>query len=193
MAKHKHESTEKDAAAVGRDPTANLPPEEEEVAQDVGELSEADILRDELSKARTEAEDFRERFLRARADLENYRRRAAQEVTRARDAGLDSAILPLLSVFDDLQRALAVSTDDPTQLIPGIKAVNDGLLRNLSNFGIQQVGVQGEPFDPEVHEALTALPTQDISAADTIAEVMQVGFKKDERLIRPAKVVVYQG
>ncbi len=156
------------------------------------DTSEADVLRAELEKARAEANDFRDRFLRARADLENYRRRAAGDVQRARESGLDSAILPLLSVFDDLGRALGVATDDPAKLIPGIQGVRDGLKRNLESLGIAEIGTKGEPFNPDLHEALTAVPTQDASAANTIAEVVQVGFTKDERLVRPARVVVYQ-
>jgi len=79
------------------------------------ELSEADVLRQELEKAQAEAADFKNRFLRARADLENYRRRAAGDVQRARESGLDSAVLPLLAVYDDLGRALTVGGDDPAR------------------------------------------------------------------------------
>lgn len=163
--------------------------------EEAAELSEAEVLRRELEGARAEAADFKNRFLRARADLENYRRRAAQELSRAREAGLDSAVLPLLSVYDDLGRALSVGTgvdSDPAQLIPGIQAVRDGLKRNLGALGLKEIGDKGEPFDPDLHEALTAVPTQDEGAANTIAEVVQTGFVKDERLVRPARVVVFQ-
>ena len=155
-------------------------------------LSETDVLRDELAHAQAEAADFRDRFLRARADLENYRRRASQDVMRARDAGLDSAVLPLLAVYDDLGRALGFSSD-PAQLLPGIQAVRDGLKRNLELLGFSETGVKGEPFDPDRHEALTAVPTQDETLANTIAEVVQIGVVKDDRLVRPALVVVFQG
>lgn len=157
------------------------------------EVSETEVLRGELERARAEADDFKDRFLRARADLENYRRRAAQDVLRARDAGLDSAVLPLLAVYDDLGRALGLSGSDPAQLLPGIQAVRDGLKRNLEALGFGETGVKGEAFDPDRHEALTALPTQDKGAANTIAEVVQIGIVKGERLVRPALVVVFQG
>lgn len=156
------------------------------------ELSEADVLRAELEQARTDANDYKDRFLRARADLENYRRRAAGDVQRARDSGLDSAVLPLLSVYDDLGRALSVGTDNPEQLIPGIQAVRDGLKRNLELLGFSEIGAKGEPFDPDRHEALTAVPAPNESLGNTVAEVVQVGVVKDERLVRPARVVVFQ-
>jgi molecular chaperone GrpE len=182
--------------AVEENPSTAAPEAEPAGPEEATELSEAEVLRRELEQARAEAADFKNRFLRARADLENYRRRAAQELSRAREAGLDSAVLPLLSVYDDLGRALSVSAgadSDPAQLIPGIQAVRDGLKRNLGTLGLEEIGDKGEPFNPDLHEALTAVPTQDESAANTIAEVVQTGFVKDERLVRPARVVVFQG
>jgi molecular chaperone GrpE len=180
-------------AAVAEDTVGETSPTDLTEAAQTAEASEVDILRAELEKARSEATDFRDRFLRARADLENYRRRASGDVQRARESGLDSAILPLLSVYDDLGRALGVATDDPAKLIPGIQGVRDGLKRNLETLGMAEVGSKGEPFNPDLHEALTAIPTGNAEAANTIAEVVQVGFVKDERLVRPARVVVYQG
>lgn len=156
-------------------------------------LDEVEVLRSELEGARAEVADFKNRFLRARADLENYRRRAAQDTARAREAGLDSAIVTVLSVYDDLGRALSVAGDDPSQLIPGLEAVREGLKRNLETLGITEIGSKGEPFNPDLHEALTAVPTADEAAAGTIAEVIQTGFVKEERLVRPARVVVFQG
>lgn len=157
------------------------------------EISEIDLLRGELEHAHAETADFKNRFLRARADLENYRRRAAQDAARAREAGLDSAIITVLSVYDDLGRALSVPSDDPSQLIPGLQAVREGLKRNLESLGISEIGSKGELFNPDLHEALTAIATEDQTAANTIAEVVQTGFVKEERLVRPARVVVFQG
>lgn len=163
-------------------------------------VTDVEVLRNELaqahnrlSQAQEETADFRNRFLRARADLENYRRRAAQDVARAREAGLDSAVITVLSTYDDLERALRVGSDDPSKLIPNLNAVRESLERNLEALGIVRIGAEGDTFDPDVHEALTAVPTEDASTADTIAEVVQVGFIKGERLVRPARVVVYQG
>ena len=173
--------------AVGEGDTLPTDAAEQETPE-----SEADVLRAELEGARTDANDYKDRFLRARADLENYRRRAAGDVQRARDAGLDSAVLPLLSVYDDLARALSVGTDNPEQLIPGIQAVRDGLKRNMELLGFSEIGAKGEPFDPDRHEALTAVPAPEEGLGNTIAEVVQVGVVKDDRLVRPARVVVFQ-
>lgn len=169
-----------------------------EAAPEATSLTEAEILRDELAKAHEELAkaqqqmgEFRERFLRARADLENYRRRSQQELERAREAGLDSAVLTVLAVFDDLERALTLTEQEPSKIIPGMIAVRGSLTRNLELLGIRPIGAPGEPFNPELHEALNSLPGAP-EQSGTIAEVMQVGFVKDERLIRPARVAVYQ-
>ena len=164
------------------------------------EVQESELLRnellriqEELHQANARADELKDRFMRARADLENYRKRAGQEAERARESGLDSAVLPVLSVYDDLQRAIeAAEGADPASIVPGVQSVLATLERNLENLGIDAVGHVGETFDPDLHEALTSLPTEEAGKADTIAEVFQVGFRKGERLIRPARVVVYQ-
>ena len=164
---------------------------------DTGELeilrSELATLQVALEAAGDELVELKDRYLRARADLENYRRRALQDVERAREAGLDSAILPVLTVFDDLGRALAVADEeDPGKILPGVQSVLTALERNLDTLGIQRLGEVGDPFDPDLHEALTAVPTDDEERKGTIAEVFQAGFKRGDRLVRPARVLVFQ-
>lgn len=164
---------------------------------DTGELeilrSELATLQVALEAAGDELVDLKDRYLRARADLENYRRRALQDVERAREAGLDSAILPVLTVFDDLSRALAVADEeDPGKILPGVQSVLTALERNLDTLGIQRLGEVGDRFDPDLHEALTAVPTDDEERKGTIAEVFQAGFKRGDRLVRPARVLVFQ-
>ncbi|MCY4353935.1 MAG: nucleotide exchange factor GrpE [Truepera sp.] len=164
---------------------------------DTGELeilrSELATLQVALEAAGDELVELKDRYLRARADLENYRRRALQDVERAREAGLDSAILPVLTVFDDLGRALAVADEgDPGKVLPGVRSVLTALERNLDTLGIQRLGEVGDPFDPDLHEALTAVPTDEEERKGTIAEVFQAGFKRGDRLVRPARVLVFQ-
>jgi len=162
---------------------------------------EVDILRSELTRtqeqlgeAQREAAEYRDRFLRSRAELETFRRRVAGDVERAREAGLDSAVLAVLTVFDDLGRALqaAETTDDPATIVPGVRAVKESLERNLENLDIRPIGAPGEPFDPNQHEALTAVPLTQGAEPGTIADVFQAGFKRGDRLVRPARVVVYK-
>jgi len=156
--------------------------------------SELRLVQDRLEEAEREAAENRDKFLRSRAELENYRRRAAADVERARESGLDSAVLTVLGVFDDLGRALeaAESSGDPSTIVPGVRAVKESLERNLEGLDIRPIGLPGERFDPNEHEALTAVPPQDGAEPGTIANVFQAGFKRGDRLVRPARVVVYQ-
>jgi molecular chaperone GrpE len=161
--------------------------------------TELELLRTELMNRQAELEtmkvqldDYKDRYLRSQADLQTYRRRVQGDIDRARDAGLESALLPVMTVYDDLGRALAVGKDDPEKILPGIYSVRESLERNLDMLGIKKVGEKGEPFNPELHEALTMVPVAEGAEAGTIAEVFAVGFMKNDKLVRPAKVVVYQ-
>jgi len=162
-------------------------------------FSEADILRDELNAMRGESErlsaelaEAKERLLRSRAEFDTLRRRLAGEIELATEAGANSVVLPVLKVFDDLERALgaAAATNDPATIVPGVRAVRDGLLRDLQSIGITSQGEVGELFDPELHEALTVVPPTAEVGEGHIAQVYETGFSRSGRLIRPAKVVV---
>ena len=167
-------------------------------AADAG--AEADVLRAELSRlvealaaAQAEAADAADRALRLRADLENLRRRAVADQERARAAGLDGAIAPVLTVHDDLERALeAARRSEPGAIVPGVEGVLAGLLRQLDLLGLTRFGAPGERFDAALHEALTAVPAPDPETAGTIHSVVAAGFRQGDRLVRPARVVVYQ-
>ncbi len=162
------------------------------------DLAEVEILRTELGAAserlsalEAEHQACLDKMLRARADLENTRRRHAQELERAREAGLDAAILPVLSVYDDLGRALqAAEGGDPSSIVPGVRSVRESLERSLEALGVTRVGDVGETFDPDRHEALAVVPAGDGRPPGAIAEVFEAGFVRGERLVRPARVIV---
>lgn len=162
--------------------------------------SEADILRAELGNAveeldalRKQLEEAEDRYLRARAEQDTMRRRMLGEVDLARDDGVASALSPALNVFDDLERALdaADRTDDPSSIVPGVRAVRDSLLRNLAALDVKLVGQPGEKFDPELHEALTVVALRPGAEPGTIDQVFEAGFVQGDRLVRVARVTVF--
>jgi molecular chaperone GrpE len=162
------------------------------------EDDEINIFRSELSKtqealekAQAEAEDFKGKHMRALAEMQTIRRRVSADVERARNQGADSVILSVIPVYDDLRRALEAAGEDPSSIIPGIEQVRVSLKRNLESVGIKEMGAAGDDFNPELHEALTAMPTEDENLKGKIAQVFESGFMKDERVIRVARVVVY--
>lgn len=164
-------------------------------------ITEVDVLRRELTAAhealeaaRSEIEELKDRVLRARADLDNARKRAGGDVERAFDAGLDAAIHPVLVVYDDLTRALqAAEVGDPASIVPGVRSVRETLERQLSSLGIERVGEVGETFDPDRHEALSVVPADGDAQPGTVADVFEAGFMRSGRLVRAARVVVYDG
>jgi len=177
-------------------PMSEQPPE----APEDGPQTELEILRGELTTLQKRVADAERavheqeaKALRARAELDTVRRLAAADQGRARDAGLDAAVLPVMTVYDDLRRALAAAEEgDPAMIVPGVRAVLEGLERNLGKLDIRRVGEAGEPFDPDLHEALASAPPVGDATPGTIAEVVEAGFARGDRLIRPARVVVYQ-
>ena len=181
-----------------RDDHQAEPHEDESATRAADEITEVEILRTELSAAserlaalEAEHQACVDKMLRARADLENTRRRHAQEVERAREAGLDAALLPVLAVFDDLGRALqAAETGDPSSILPGVRGVRESLERSLESIGVLRVGDVGDAFDPDHHEALAVVPAGAGREPGAIAEVFEAGFVRGERLVRPARVVV---
>jgi molecular chaperone GrpE len=195
----------RDPHAPGADPApggARGPDDERTDAEPRGDgdLDEVDVFRREraraqeaLALARAELEVAEDRALRARADLENLRRRTLADAERARQQGLDAALHPVLTVHDDLHRALAAAEkSEPAAIVPGVEAVLQGLLRQLEALGLQRTGEVGEAFDAERHEAIMALPTDDPALVGTISAVFESGFVQGERMVRPARVVVYR-
>ncbi len=164
-----------------------------------GLTSEVDILRSELEKAQeslanvtADLEDYKKKHLRALAEAQTARRRVEQEIALAKEQGASSIILAVLPVYDDLRRALEAASEDSSKIIPGVEQVRETLKRNLENLGIKEVGLVGETFDPNYHEALTTMPTDDAEKKGTIAQIFESGFTKDDRVVRVARVLVFE-
>ncbi|MHB8060514.1 MAG: nucleotide exchange factor GrpE [Gaiellaceae bacterium] len=155
-------------------------------------LVASEQARTSAEQARTEAEALRDQYLddlkRVAADFDNYRKRVAREqqalVTRAH-AGLVEAILPVL---DDLGRALeAAGLHEEAKLEDGVSLVHRQLSDVLTKEGLEEIPTD-IPFDPHVHEALAAIPSE--AEEGTILEVVQRGYLLGDRVLRPARVVV---
>jgi molecular chaperone GrpE len=146
----------------------------------------------ELDSALAEAEALRDQYLadlkRVAADFDNYRKRVAREreaLAARAHAGLVEAILPVL---DDLGRALeAAGLHEEARLEDGVRLVHRQLSDVLAREGLQEIPTDG-PFDPHVHEALAAIPSE--AEEGTILEVVQPGYLLGDRVLRPARVVV---
>jgi molecular chaperone GrpE len=134
---------------------------------------------------------LREAMLRMQADTENTRKRLTRELERSRKLALERIMKDLLQVRDTLERGLDVDAESATvqSLLEGQQLTLKMFNKVLEDHHLEVIDPVGEAFDPELHEAMTVLP----SAAhdeNTVLEVLQKGFRLHERLIRPAMVVV---
>lgn len=174
------------------DPTRAEDPREpaEAAAEPGGPGYAADDWPTRLAAAEVRAEEQREAYLRAAAEIENLRRRAAREVESARQFGAERLAGSLLPVVDGLELGLkAADRADPVTLIEGQQATLRLLLKALEAAGISELDPTGQPFDPNLHEAMVAQPSAD-QPADTVLSVVQKGYLLNGRLLRPARVIV---
>jgi molecular chaperone GrpE len=121
---------------------------------------------------------------RVQAEYANYRRRVERDRQAVAEQALGAVLLGLLPVLDDVDRARAHG-----EVEGGFKLVADGLEATLSKLGLQRFGDAGEPFDPNIHEALTHTLSAEVDEP-VCAEVYQPGYRVGERVLRPARVAV---
>ena len=164
---------------------STVPPAGEVVSEDLDAL---------LADVQRERDEYLELAKRAQADFDNYRKRMAAEVQAATARGKAELIREVVPVLDDLERALQAAGLDPEGdsedgLAHGVLLVFRGLRDSLARHGVEAVDPKGEKFDPTQHEALSTQPIDGVESG-VVVEVMQKGYRLDEQLVRPARVVV---
>ena len=145
-----------------------------------------------LVQMQEEAEAARDAALRAQADAQNIKRRAEQDVERARKFALEQFTRELLPVADNLERALESAAGDDEaikSIAEGVELTLKSLLDAMKKSNIEVVDPQGEPFDPNLHQAMSMVENNDVEPNSVIA-VMQKGYTLNGRLVRPAMVMV---
>ena len=125
---------------------------------------------------------------RTQADFENYRKRMARENAAAVDRGIGKLAKELLPALDHLELALKAS-EGHQDVVKGFALVRDEIVNALNRVGIQPFAPQGEPFDPNEHEAMAQQPSEDAESG-TVIEVYQQGYRINGAVLRPARVVV---
>ena len=148
------------------------------------EVSEAARLRDEVRREH-------EMYLRALADFDNYRRRTERERASIARGGKRDLIVALLDVIDNFDRALAHVGDSPSSVAEGVQAIHRKLLGLLEAQGITPFESVGEPFNPELHEAIGSVAS-DAYESGTVADEVRRGYRWGDEVLRPAHVRVAQ-
>jgi molecular chaperone GrpE len=175
-----NERERRDPAA---EPTTVLP-------ETAAQLVELERLQQALSESEERAKSHWEQYLRAVADLDNVRKRAQRDIESANRYGLEKLAQELLPVRDSLELAVQnAARSDVQHLVAGQQATLALLAKALEKFGVRVIDPQGEPFDPERHEAMM---TQESATAEpnSVLQVVQPGYELNGRLLRPARVIV---
>lgn len=147
-------------------------------------MSEVEALRSEMTR-------LREDSLRERAELENQRKRVARDIETARKFANERLLGELLPVIDSLEAGLAAAGGDAGALREGMELTLRQLLKVAADNGLVAVDPAGQPFNPEHHQAMSMVPAPGV-APNHVVQVYQKGWLLNERLLRPALVVVAQ-
>ncbi len=153
-----------------------------------------------LDKLKSENEEMKDRTLRTVAEMENLRKRTAREVRDARSYAVANFARDLLGVGDNLQRAIQAVPEEKREsgseefkaLIEGVELTERELLKALNNAGVVKFNPEGEKFDPNFHQAMFEMPNPEVPN-NSVAQVVQEGYKIGERVLRPAMVGVAKG
>lgn len=147
-------------------------------------------LEAQLSETAKKEQDL---LLRTRAEIDNIRRRTEQDVEKAHKFALEKFAKDILNTIDNLERALATpaNTEDETvkALFDGVELTLKELLATVARFGVEPVGVVGEVFNPDLHQAISMQPMEGFET-NQITTVLQKGYLLNGRVIRPAMVMV---
>lgn len=188
------------------DPTLNsdlqdeapTPDEEVGVPADAMENGDAEPSVEPVNDAARELErqltEQKDKYVRMLAEFENFRRRSVKERLEAESKGMGALIAGLLDSLDDLGRVAHFdpATTPAQSIVDGVALVEKKVLKSLAGHGLEVVNPEGEKFDPSVHEALTAIPAALPEEDEFVAQVYQVGYTFNGKLLRPARVVVKQ-
>jgi molecular chaperone GrpE len=151
-----------------------------------------ETLQAQLATLATAYESAKEQALRAQAEAQNARRRAEQDVEKAHKFGLEKMVNDLLPVVDNLERSLAAidsGNEAFAAVIEGIQLTHKSFVDALARHQVIAVSPEGEPFDPNLHQAVSAVPNPDVEP-NTVLNCFQKGYTLHGRLVRPAMVVV---
>ncbi|HHF6383813.1 nucleotide exchange factor GrpE [Haemophilus influenzae] len=164
-----------------------LDPLEEAIAR-VQELEEQ--LKTQIEEATNKEQDI---LLRSRAEIENLRRRTEQDVEKAHKFALEKFSKDILNTIDNLERALATPANKEDEsvkaLFDGVELTLKELVSTVGRFGVEAVGVVGEAFNPDLHQAISMQPAEGFET-NQISVVLQKGYTLNGRVIRPAMVMV---
>lgn len=192
------EPTQPRESSPGDGATSSLPaeeliPEEEEEGR---AASEVEVLQGEMALLEQQLQQMRDRYIRAVADLDNARKRARQAIGEAREQAVTGVLQELLPLLDNFERALessAPGANAPAEtraIYDGVELIYRQLRQVLERRGVKPIEALGQPFDPNLHEAVVQLPASKEHPEGTVALEMQRGYTCGDQVLRHSRVGV---
>ena len=154
-----------------------------------GAQASATTASSELQKLKEERDQLFDRLARLQAEFDNYRKRSTREQQDFRDYALANAVGSLLPVMDSLDLALKNSAGEKSEVRSGVELVRKQFADALAKLGLREVPAEGEPFDPQYHQAIEMVESDQVPDHHVL-QALQRGYKLKDRLIRPAMVRV---
>ena len=192
--RHKsHKTSEPAEAEILNDVSEVSPGDEPCEGQDIP-LSGREELIEQIERLEKENQDLSDRLLRTMAEFDNYRKRVAREKDDLLKYGAEKMALDILPVADNFERALeqAKTAADAAAVVEGVQMIFKQFLATLEKFNIKPFESVGQPFDPEKHEAMAQQDDPQF-AENTVMGELQKGYFLNDKLLRPARVVVSRG
>lgn len=168
-----------------------VPGESEKSTEVADQAGAAPTLPEQLQSALAERDQFKEKWTRALADLDNYRRRVQREMEEDRKYAALPLLKSLLPAFDGLDRTIlaASQSKNADELIIGVQLTIKQLETALNGFGAKTITALGQPFDPNLHEAISQMPSAEHPPMTVLHDVER-GYMLHDRIVRPSKVIV---
>lgn len=151
-------------------------------------VEEKQKLLDQIETLKATADDYKDKWMRNVAEFDNYKKRNAKIWTDAFNEGVSSVILKILPVGDNLDWAMTLDLDERTK--EGLKGIRKKFDETMQSLGIEEINPVGQPFDPNIAEAVMQVDGADGEESDTVKQVFQKGYKMKDKIIRYATVSV---
>ena len=168
-----------------------LPQAEDESTSQGTSTAQPSQLEAELENLKAEKATYLDRLARLQAEFDNYRKRAAKEQQDFRDYALADALKQVLPILDSLDRALKTENASTDDFRAGVDLIDRQFHDVLSRLGVEPIQAAGQPFDPNMHQAIQIVDTDEV-ADNHVVDELQRGYKIKDRLLRPAMVRVAQ-
>lgn len=159
----------------------------ENETEEVLETESSEDIREEAAVQEPAVDEWHDRFVRLAADFDNFKKRSAAEKNAAYANATADAVAELLPIIDNLERAIAAAEDSPMK--SGVEMVLTQALKAFENLNVFPVGAPGDPFDPQIHNAVMHTDDENLGE-NVIAEVFQKGYKLGDKVVRHALVKV---